>query len=549
MSGEQMPPLYFYIIYFIFKIFNYSTFVARMFSAIIGTISIISMYQLGKEIYNKKVGLISALFLSINIFHIYYSQEARPYGLFLLFTIISFYRLLLFLKATNLKNTIYYSVFSGLLVLTHFFGLFVLVAQAVILLFYLFIKNKEDRKLFFKHCLIYGAVVTIMFLPAVSIFIKVSKITEFWIQPPALDVYTSIYKEFFGNSELLLPFFSLSKIKKIDLNFNTILINKKVLCFTILFPWIFMVILLPIIRSYLSTPMIISRYFIVLLPAIIIILAIGIIQFKNKLISGSLLFLLTLVSLTDIIVIKKYYTTVNKAQFREVSNFVNSNINKKEPLVSSLGWYLPFFINSQTEIIDKSLDSFIEEMKQDPKKIKSFWYLDAHGRSYTTNQSVLDFINENFYIENNYDAFQAWTKHFVLINEAPKPVDLSKYKTIEKYNGDHFKFNIENFEILNDKIRTSGWAYFENQKSERTFIDVLLIRESDKKVFRLTSQKVNRPDVTSYFKNPFNVDNSGFESNLDTSKLENGNYVLALYLLDNNTKKEGLILTDKVFKK
>ena len=77
-TGEQMPPLYFYILYFIFKIFGYTTFVARFFSAVLGVISIYALYVFSKEVFNKKVALISSFLLSINSFHLYYSQEARP---------------------------------------------------------------------------------------------------------------------------------------------------------------------------------------------------------------------------------------------------------------------------------------------------------------------------------------------------------------------------------------------------------------------------------------------------------------------------------------
>jgi 4-amino-4-deoxy-L-arabinose transferase-like glycosyltransferase len=61
-------------------IFGHTTFIVRMFSAIIGSDS--SIYLLGKEIYNKKVGLIAATFFGGKLFsyflfskqdHIFYS--------------------------------------------------------------------------------------------------------------------------------------------------------------------------------------------------------------------------------------------------------------------------------------------------------------------------------------------------------------------------------------------------------------------------------------------------------------------------------------------
>ena len=65
-GGEQMPPHYFYSLYFIFKIFGYHTIVARLYSAIIAIVSIYAIYLLGKEMFSKKTGLIAAIILCVN---------------------------------------------------------------------------------------------------------------------------------------------------------------------------------------------------------------------------------------------------------------------------------------------------------------------------------------------------------------------------------------------------------------------------------------------------------------------------------------------------
>ena len=71
----------------------------------------------------------------------------------------------------------------------------------------------------------------------------------------------------------------------------------------------------------------------------------------------------------------------------------------------------------------------------------------------------------------------------------------------------------------------------------------------DGKATRMLTEKVVRADVTSFCKNEFNFDNSGFKSTYDTSKLEPGKYQIAVYLINKETKKEGLVLTDKFVEK
>jgi 4-amino-4-deoxy-L-arabinose transferase-like glycosyltransferase len=558
MAGEQMPPLYFYSLYFLFKIFGYTTLVARVYSAIVGIVSVFSIYLLGKEMINKKAGLFAALLLSVNSFHLYYSQDARPYMLFFLFTTFSFYNLIKFLKLPSKKNALYYGITTAMMINTHFFGLFVLFSQYITLLFFLILSKNTQRKGFFVNSFISGIVTLLLFIPSMKVFIKVSEIKDFWIPAPTLDAYTLIFKEFFGNSELVLTlvgllfiiyFIKLSKEKNTSIEYKSIIENKTIFAFVLLIPWIIIVLLIPLIRSYLSIPMIISRYFISILPALIIILSIAINQFKNKIIQIGIIGLFIVFSLTDIIIVKKYYTNINKAQFRESTQFIIDNNSKKEPVVSSLGWYMPYFFKNEKayyEIIDKTLDAYIAEMEQDSTKIKPFWLTDGFGSEYVPSETSLKFINENFYIDNNYDGFQAWSKHFILLKDISSTIDISKFKELKPYNGDAFMFNVETFEIANNILNTSGWAYFENQEASKTSLELLFIK--DGKAIKLLKQKVSRPDVTSYFKNKFNVDNSGFKSTYDISKFGQGKYQLAIYLFDKSTNKEGLVLTEKIIK-
>jgi mannosyltransferase len=53
----------------------------RLFSALVGIASIFLLYLVGKKMFDAHIGLLSALFLSLSSYHIYYSQEACAYAL------------------------------------------------------------------------------------------------------------------------------------------------------------------------------------------------------------------------------------------------------------------------------------------------------------------------------------------------------------------------------------------------------------------------------------------------------------------------------------
>lgn len=555
IGGEQMPPLYFYTVYFLFKIFGYTAIVMRLYSAILGILAIISIFLLGKELFNKNVGLISALFLSINYFHLFHSQEARPYAFFVLFSILAFYRLILFLKFPTYKNGLYYGLFSSLMIYGHFFGLFALFSQYLIILLFLLISSR--KKDFFKKAFVSGILTLILYIPSIKILINVSEIKEFWISAPTPDSFTIIFKEFFGGSEMVLAlvglfivlyFISIKKADNFVLKYKELIDNKEIFSFLILFFWISTVVMIPLIRSYTSVPMLISRYFIVLLPAVIILMAIGIEQYKNKIITVIFSLIFLGFSLVDITIVKHYYTNISKSQFREATNFIKENNKEKESIVSSLGWYMPYFFNKNSvnyQIVDKNLDDYIAEMQNDTTKINAFWYIDGHGREFTTNNETLDFINKHFYIDNNFDGMGAWTKHFILLKNYSPTINLSKFNEILEVNGDTFTYNLEVFEKTDNIIKVSGWAFFENQDAKNTKSEIILIKENSKIGNKFLTQKANRRDVTEYFKNKFDLDNTGFNSTIDIGNIEPGSYRLAIYLVNETTKKEGFVITDK----
>ena len=92
---------------------------ARFIPSLVGILSIPLIYQFAKMLYNRKVGLWSALFLSINHWHLFWSQNSRSYIFTCFFAIlvaICFYRAIE-------SNKLYWSLVSlislGLLVMSH----------------------------------------------------------------------------------------------------------------------------------------------------------------------------------------------------------------------------------------------------------------------------------------------------------------------------------------------------------------------------------------------------------------------------------------------
>lgn len=554
MISEPHPPLYFATMRILFAIFGHTPFVLRFFSVIMGILSLYAIYLLAKEMTSRRTALIATALMCVNYFTLYYSQEGRPYIFLMLFTILAMWRLVIFVKTPDLKNALKYGLCASLMMYGHFFGLLVLFSQCLILLtFFILI---PDKKKFLVNALIAGAVCVVLYLPAVPFLLKAFERNEIWIPYPTADILTSFYKEFFDGSEivvslvgvlLVLYFVGLSRAKDFKFGYAELIENKPVFNFILLSVWITSVVYVPYVRSYVSLPMLLSRYFIVILPGVLILLALGVSEFRNRIVQLSFISVFVLFSWTDIVYVKKYYSQKLKSQFSDAADFIRQNNKNHDKVVSRLSWHMHYFFkdkNDNFENADKTLDQYVAEMQADPSKVKPFWFVDAHDGTYNPSPATLEFLNKNFFVENNFDGFQAWTKHFALLKDMSETVDISRFvKDLKQYNGDSFMFNVEMFEFSNNVVKTSGWAFFNDQPATQTMLSVVLYK--DGVAHRLRTERVNRPDNTTYFKTKDDVSNSGFNSTLDVSQLPAGRYELGLHIINKDTKKEAFGLTGK----
>ncbi|MDD5089046.1 MAG: glycosyltransferase family 39 protein, partial [bacterium] len=84
-------PLFYWLSEAWCNLFGYSEAALRWPAAIYGILAVAAMYGLGRVLCDERTGLIAALLMALNPYAIHYSQEARPYSLFLLAAIGSFY--------------------------------------------------------------------------------------------------------------------------------------------------------------------------------------------------------------------------------------------------------------------------------------------------------------------------------------------------------------------------------------------------------------------------------------------------------------------------
>jgi len=150
MLSDLSPPLYYTVLFGCIKLFGNTEFILRLPSFFAGGITVIIVYCLSQKVFNKNIALGAAILTGFSPFLIYYSQEARPYSLFVLFcsiVTIIWAKIIKNLKQNNqdLKNLKIYTIFSLAAIFTHYWA-FIPIFFQYVYLFFVSIKLKRNIK-------------------------------------------------------------------------------------------------------------------------------------------------------------------------------------------------------------------------------------------------------------------------------------------------------------------------------------------------------------------------------------------------------------------
>jgi len=127
--------------------------IGRLLSVIFGVASIYMAYRIGREIFDRKVAIITSAMLAITPIHVEFSQQALPDILGLFLSLASVYFSLLAYKNFSLKNLILSSIFAGLALSSKYHYGFIILALFVII-FMQASKERRAKYYYFKIILI-----------------------------------------------------------------------------------------------------------------------------------------------------------------------------------------------------------------------------------------------------------------------------------------------------------------------------------------------------------------------------------------------------------
>lgn len=185
------------------KLFGWSEFWVKLPFALMGIGSIYLIYLIGRQWFNRKVGLFSAAFFAVSQFTVFYSHLARPYAAGLFFVLLMawfWYKIVFEVNKPKIGIHIGFALSAWACSLMQYFS----IAQAgLIFLTGLFFLPKERRKAYW----ISGIAAVVLFAPTLPIFwqqLFVSGSIGGWLSTPKATFFTDFLQYTMNYSQLFM---------------------------------------------------------------------------------------------------------------------------------------------------------------------------------------------------------------------------------------------------------------------------------------------------------------------------------------------------------
>lgn len=133
-AGESTPPVFYALAWVWTQLVGTGEFGLRSISAAAGVATVPVAYLIGVELRGRRAGLWAAALVAVNPMMLWYSQEARAYALVALFGALSALYWLRAERGGTRRDFIWWGVWSGLAIATHYFVAFPILAEALMLL-------------------------------------------------------------------------------------------------------------------------------------------------------------------------------------------------------------------------------------------------------------------------------------------------------------------------------------------------------------------------------------------------------------------------------
>jgi hypothetical protein len=133
VHSENTPPLWYAIEWPITRVFGTGAVALRLLSALAGIATVPVAWAIGAELAGRRAAIVTAAFVATSPLFVWYSQEARAYGLFVLTASLALLCFVRALREPTSRRVWLFALTATLALLTHYFAVFLLVPMVLAL--------------------------------------------------------------------------------------------------------------------------------------------------------------------------------------------------------------------------------------------------------------------------------------------------------------------------------------------------------------------------------------------------------------------------------
>ncbi len=410
VCGQQ--PLHYILLHLWINFFGKSEFSARSLSVIFGVLTILMSCKISKLIFDRNTGALCAFLIGISTFHIYYSQEARPYMLTLFLSLLSIYFFIRLSENQDIKILAGFIISNTLLIYNHYSGISIILAQNIyVLTQYFFNKN---LKLNIKTWIISQGLILTLFVPWIIIIVTYYKEKSaslfFWVPPISIDGVIKTFISFSGSESLLLIFAILFLLNK-----KTLSLKKNI--YYLLFLWLLTPFIILLAISKIFFPIYHERYVLIALIPFYLLVSKGLMNTSST-VRTIILTVIIALSLTNL---TNYYSTPKKYPWKEVVSFIEEQATSQDLIVFNAARSRKYNFDYYSKRNDLTkigfpFSPYEEELPVEENNIKDLeklirdykvvWIIKSH--SYDPNRLIEKTLNKTFNLrtEKNYRGIQ-----------------------------------------------------------------------------------------------------------------------------------------------
>jgi 4-amino-4-deoxy-L-arabinose transferase-like glycosyltransferase len=291
----------------------------KLLSALTAVAVVPIVYWIGRELFSHRAGALAALLLSINVFHIRYSQEARSYSLVVLLVAFSFLAFFRCLKEPDHLWGGFYVLSTALALYAHFFAALVLLAQLVSL------AAMPNPRRFATRQLARLCLVLILGSPLLWFVLFRNRGQLNWIQPIHLkDLYHFLlYMTGSGLKFGIALVAILVALRTWVSRWRTQQWDMEAWSFVVLILWLALPLCVAMVVS-IWKPIYAPRFLIFCLPAALLLIADGLAQISYPWIRYALV---TLLLVSAVGPIRSYYVEPGQEDWRNAVDFIARNVS------------------------------------------------------------------------------------------------------------------------------------------------------------------------------------------------------------------------------